>query len=86
MDRAGGGVSPHLSRHVDNDDMRHFAFERNSRIPYGSFDSTPEWMTRKSMRWTAIALLVVALVALIAVRADVSDEEIFAAPATQARR
>ena len=30
-------MSPYLSRHVDNDDMRQWAFERNSRLPRDTF-------------------------------------------------
>ena len=73
-----------ISSHHSFDDARWYSFERNSRIPYGTFDdATPEWMTRPAVRWSVIAALVVALVVLCVVRADVSDEQIVA---TQVRR
>lgn len=69
-------MSPHLSRHVDNDDMRHYAFTRDSKIPYGSFHGTPAWMTSKRWRWGAIAVLALAVVGAIFVHADRPDSAI----------
>lgn len=57
-------MSPHLSRHVDNDDPRHFAFIRDSKIPHGTFADPLEWCTRRAVRWSFIALLIVGVAVL----------------------
>jgi hypothetical protein len=49
-----------VSCHVDNDDMRHWQFVRNSRIPWGAFDR-PLWE-----RWGDRLALIVPLIGVVA--------------------
>ena len=44
-----------ISSHRDNDDMRHFFFERDSKLPHGTFGSR---------KWTPDRFVVVACVVL----------------------
>lgn len=57
-------MSPHLSRHVDNDDRRHYEFERSSHLPIGYFPRE-SWWTRLAHRlcfWIPAAGLIAALI------------------------
>lgn len=57
-------MSPHLSRHVDNDDPRHWRFERSSGLPIGYFPRE-SWWTRFANRlvfWVPFVGLALALI------------------------
>lgn len=52
----------HLSRHVSNDDLRHFRFVRNTGLPVGTFPRgkrSPDW-------WVVAACLAGALLLVMA--------------------
>lgn len=68
-------MSEHLCRHVDNDDPRHYSFARQTHLPVDYFRRDPlAWMSRRSVRWAVIAMLLAAVAVLVTVRADVPDE------------
>ena len=56
-------MSRYLSRHVDNDDMRHYSFTRNTGLPVDYFadpaEAVREWFVR--WRWLGIAGLIAIL-------------------------
>ena len=56
-------MSEYLSRSVENDDARHYRFERNSHLPRGYFDR--ERMS--SLGRVVIAAMVVAFIAALAI-------------------
>ena len=59
-------MSPHLSRHVDNDHHRHYAFVRDSRIPYGTFRETlGERIERAGHALVGPTLTVIAIVVVV---------------------
>lgn len=55
--------SDYLSRHVDNDDLRHFTFARTSGLPIGYFDKP----VGEFLRWLAVwAAAISAWIAFVA--------------------
>lgn len=55
-------MTDHLSRHVDNDDARHFSFARTSRLPIGYFDSRRWYQT---WDWIAVVLAAAVIIAVL---------------------
>jgi hypothetical protein len=65
-------MSSHLSRHVDNDDMRHYRFARNSGIPHGYFEDTARDVFLR-WRWLAIVALILALIGATLTASDMPN-------------